>query len=87
MVNSQLIITIIASVQLLVGASGIVAATPGEGPPSDTPGVVPDFVSNILGSISDFISGVLDAVFSLVERITPGAAEDGVGTANESVHG
>lgn len=79
--NRQSILTITSIVVLLVATSGVVAATPGEGPPGDMPDVVPDFVSDLLGAISEFLGSLLQAVFSLVDGLVPD--ESGGGTVFE----
>lgn len=61
------------SIALLVGTAGTVAATPGEGPPTDLPDPVPDFVSDLLGAIASFVSGAIDALGGVVSEITPGS--------------
>lgn len=55
----QTVFALVGVLVLLVSATSVAAAQPGEGPPSDMPDVVPSFVSDILGAISDFIAGVL----------------------------
>lgn len=72
--NRHVLLAIVVSMGLLVGAAGSVTATPGEGPPDELPEPVPDFVSDLLGTISSFVSGAIDALGSAVSEITPGAA-------------
>ena len=72
------ILTLAVTVALLVGATGAVAAQQGDGPPSELPDPVPDFVTDVLGAISDFLGGVGDSLGEIVRSITPG--EGGVVT-------
>lgn len=68
----QTLLAIVVSIGLLVGTAGTAAAAPGDGPPSDLPEPVPDFVSDLLGAISSFVNGAIDALGSAVSEITPG---------------
>ncbi len=76
-VNRATILTLVAGalMVLAVAATGGIAAadagedTPGDGanvtddgPPSDLPDPVPDFVGDLLGAIDDFLSGLSDAI-------------------------
>lgn len=70
----HVLLAIVVGMGLLVGAAGPVTATPGEGPPDELPGPVPDFVSGLLSTISSFVSGAIDALGSAVSKITPGTA-------------
>jgi hypothetical protein len=48
-----------------------------QGPPSELPGPVPDFVSNIHRAVSEFLSGTLDGrLGDAVAEETPGDGDD-----------
>ncbi|OAQ52904.1 hypothetical protein HTG_08740 [Natrinema mahii] len=66
------ILTIAVALLLLVGATGVAAAQPADGPPNDMPDPVPEFVADLLGAITDFLGGVLEAVGAAVRSVTPG---------------
>ena len=66
------ILTLAVTVALLVGATSAVAAQPGDGPPSELPDPVPDFVTDVLGAISDFVGDVSDSLGEVVRSLTPG---------------
>ena len=80
MSTERIVLAVLAASVLLVGgAAGAVAAQPedaGEsgdaGPPDDLPDPVPDFVSDVHGAISDFLSGGIDALGDVVSDLTPG---------------
>lgn len=63
---------------LSIGTVGTVAAAPGEGPPSDMPNPVPDFVSDLLDAISEFIGSVLNGVTEQVGGLVPAVVEPGI---------
>lgn len=56
------LLTIAIVCTLLVGATGIAMAQPGNGPPDELPSPVPEFVSDVLGTIGDFVAAVLDSL-------------------------
>ncbi|MHC3436957.1 hypothetical protein ACYJ1Y_02395 [Natrialbaceae archaeon A-gly3] len=66
------ILTLAVTVALLVGATSVAAAQPGDGPSSELPDPVPDFVTDVLGAISDFVGAVGDSLGEIVRSITPG---------------
>lgn len=68
----QTTVALVTALALLVGTSGVVAAQPADGPPADLPDPVPDFVSNLLGTIGDFVAGTISALGDAVRSITPG---------------
>lgn len=73
-------IVVLLTVGLLsMSMIGMAAAAPGEGPPSDMPEVVPDFVSDLLNDISEFVGGVLDGVSDHVGSLVPDVAVPNVG--------
>lgn len=66
----------------LVGATGAATAQPGngaqaqaDGPPSALPDPVPDFVTELLGTIGDFVDGAVTALGEAVRSITPGTID------------
>lgn len=74
-----ILLAVLATGFLLVGAAGAATAQPANdsengdaGPPSDLPGPVPDFVEDILGSISDFLFGSVSDLGSAVSGIASG---------------
>jgi hypothetical protein len=83
---------IVAVLALLVGAGAAAAApgtAPTEagqsddagpsadaGPPSSLPDQVPDFVTDVLGSVGDFTSGSVDQLGEVVRSVTPGGPGD-----------
>ncbi|MEF8778243.1 MAG: hypothetical protein V5A36_04960 [Natronomonas sp.] len=71
--RTQTLFVLLGVAALLVGTTSVVAAQPGgsEGPPSDLPGVVPDFVSGLLESIQSFVAGVSDAIGALIGIVSP----------------
>lgn len=85
-------VAVVAILALLVGAGTAVAApgsAPNEagqsgeagpsddaGPPSSLPEPVPEFVTDVLGSVTDFLSGSVDHLGEVVGGITPGGAND-----------
>ncbi|WP_353635403.1 hypothetical protein ABSL23_10535 [Halobacterium sp. NMX12-1] len=44
------------------------------GPPTDLPAPVPDFVSEILGSVRSFLDGGIEKLGSTVSDLTPGGS-------------
>jgi len=65
-------LAIAVALTLLLGATGAAAAQPADGPPSDLPDPVPEFVSALLETITDFLGGVLEAIGEAVRTVTPG---------------
>ena len=74
-----LVLAALLTSALLVGAVGAVSAQPANasdnaddaGPPSDLPGPVPDFVTDVLGAIGDFLDGSVDRLGEVVSGETP----------------
>ncbi|AGB30150.1 hypothetical protein C488_19847 [Natrinema pellirubrum DSM 15624] len=66
------ILTIAVALTLILGATGVAAAQPADGPPSDLPDRVPDFVSDLLETITDVLDGALKAVGEAIRSVTPG---------------
>lgn len=85
--NRQAFFVLVGTMVLIAGSVGVGVASPGDGTPSDTPSVVPEFVTNLLGTIGDFVGGILDLVFGVVEQVTPEAAEHGIDTARSGSGG
>jgi hypothetical protein len=42
------------------------------GPPADLPGLVPDFVGDVLGTVRSFLDGSIDNLGEAVSDLTPG---------------
>ena len=74
MLNRQPVIVVVIALVFLVGTMGVAAAQQGEGPPDELPSPVPDFVSDVLGTISDFVSSVITTLGDVLRAITPGGA-------------
>lgn len=55
------------------------AAVLGQGPPADLPGAVPDFVTELHGSIREFFGGSVDRLGEAARSVTPGAGGHGPG--------
>lgn len=66
------ILALAVTLALLVGATSAVTAQPGDGPPDELPGPVPDFVTDVFGAITDFVGGVTESLGETVRAITPG---------------
>lgn len=81
-------LTAVALAALVVG-TGAAAAAPGQapddagqqGPPSDLPGPVPDFVESIHGTIMDHINGTVSGLGEAVSDLTPGGDGDGASSS------
>ena len=71
MVKTQPLLITAITLVFLIGTMGVAAAEPGEGPPDELPGPVPDFVPDLLGAISDFIGGAISMLGEALRSITP----------------
>lgn len=49
-----------------------------QGPPSDLPEPVPDFVGDILASVDDFVAGAADELGKVISDIASSAAGEGI---------
>lgn len=58
------------------GQSDEAGSSDDAGPPSSLPEPVPDFVTDVLGSVTDFLSGGVDQLGEVVRSITPGGSSD-----------
>lgn len=81
--HGKTILTISVAIALLVGVTGTAAAQPADGPSVDLPDPVPEFVSDILGTITDFVGGAVDALGEVVRGLAPGGDVGGPGGSSE----
>ncbi|SDR13553.1 hypothetical protein [Natronobacterium texcoconense] len=79
------ILTLTVAVAVLVGTTGVAMADQGNGPPSDLPDPVPEFVTDVLEAIGDGVSSVASSLGQAVSNLTPASAVavgDGVDVTN-----
>lgn len=66
------ILTLVIAFAVLASAPAAVAAQDGNGPPEALPSPVPEFVSDVLGSVLEFVDGGLESLGETVSGLTPG---------------
>ena len=81
------LIALVGTIVAVASLTGVASAVPGDGPPDDASGPIPEFVTDGVGSAGDLVGDLLDDVFGFVEGLTPDAAQDGLDTARDAVPG